>query len=62
MNMVHQSSSERDSVGSRDTGIDLNPDDVPVGYRPAVSSHRRRSRSVTAQFFVYMYKYHGCCL
>ena len=51
MNMVHQSSSERESVGSRDTGIDLNPDDVPVGYRPAVSSHRRRSRSATAQFF-----------
>lgn len=46
---VHQSSSEHDSVGSRDTGIDLNPDDVPVGYYPSVdrlSAHRLRSRSV----------------
>lgn len=46
---VHQSSSEHDSIGSRDTGIDLNPDDVPVGYHPSVdrlSAHRRRSRSL----------------
>lgn len=49
MSAVHQSSSEHDSIGSRDTGIDLNPDDVPVGYHPSVdrlSAHRRRSRSV----------------
>jgi len=48
---MHQSSSGRESVGSHDTGIDLNPDDVPVGYHPSVdrlSSHRRRSRSVAA--------------
>ena len=51
MNAVHQSSSEHDSIGSRDTGIDLNPDDVPAGYHPAfdrLSVHRRRSRSVAA--------------
>lgn len=51
MNAVRQSSSEHESVGSRDTGIDLNPDDVPVGYHPSVSrllAHRRRSRSVAA--------------
>jgi len=51
VNAIRQSSSEHESVGSRDTGIDLNPDDVPVGYRPSVDrllSHRRRSRSVTA--------------
>ena len=49
VNMMHHSSSEHESVGSRDTGIDLNPDDVPVGYHASVdrlSSHRRRSRSV----------------
>lgn len=48
---MRQSSSEHDSIGSRDTGIDLNPDDVPVGYHPSVdrlSVHQRRSRSVTA--------------
>lgn len=46
---MRPSSSEHDSVGSRDTGIDLNPDDVPVGYHPSVNrllAHRRRSRSV----------------
>jgi len=46
---VRQSSSEHDSVGSRDTGIDLNPDDVPVDYHPSVDrllAHRRRSRSL----------------
>ena len=46
---MQQSSSERDSIGSRDTGIDLNPDDVPTGYHPSVDrllAHRRRSRSV----------------
>jgi len=48
---VRQSSSEHESVGSHDTGIDLNPDDVPVGYHPSVDrllAHRRRSRSVAA--------------
>ena len=46
---MQQSSSERESVGSHDTGIDLNPDDVPAGYHPSVDrrlAHRRRSRSL----------------
>jgi len=48
---MRPSSSEQESVGSHDTGIDLNPDDVPVGYHPSADrllAHRRRSRSVAA--------------
>jgi len=46
VNALHPSSSEHDSLGSRDTGIDLNPDDGC--HRPSLVDrlHRRRSRSV----------------